>query len=182
MAENQPQSVTQLVKNYGKRLFRFIRGKVRTEEDAEDILQEVWFQLSSLGNVEDLESASGWLFQVARNKVTDLYRRKKTDSLDNLLTDPEDGGLNLSEILLIDDSDPDMALFKEAFWNELNSALDELPQNQREVFIQNEIDGKTLQEIAIESGENIKTIISRKGYAVKHLKKRVAYLYQEIQS
>ncbi|HOY96467.1 MAG TPA: sigma-70 family RNA polymerase sigma factor [Catalimonadaceae bacterium] len=182
MAENQPQSVTQLVKNYGKRLFRFIRGKVRTEEDAEDILQEVWFQLSSLGNVEDLESASGWLFQVARNKVTDLYRRKKTDSLDDLLTDPEDGGLNLSEILLIDDSDPDMALFKEAFWNELNSALDELPQNQREVFIQNEIDGKTLQEIATESGENLKTIISRKGYAVKHLKKRVAYLYQEIQS
>ena len=182
MAENQPQSVTQLVKNYGKRLFRFIRGKVRTEEDAEDILQEVWFQLSSLGNVEDLESASGWLFQVARNKVTDLYRRKKTDSLDDLLTDPEDGGLNLREILLIDDSDPDMALFKEAFWNELNSALDELPQNQREVFIQNEIDGKTLQEIATESGENLKTIISRKGYAVKHLKKRVAYLYQEIQS
>jgi RNA polymerase sigma factor (sigma-70 family) len=122
------------------------------------------------------------LFQVARNKVTDLYRRKKTDSLDDLLTDPEDGGLNLREILLIDDSDPDMALFKEAFWNELNSALDELPQNQREVFIQNEIDGKTLQEIATESGENLKTIISRKGYAVKHLKKRVAYLYQEIQS
>lgn len=182
MAENQPQSVTQLVKSYGKRLFRFIRGKVRTEEDAEDILQEVWFQLSSLGNVEDLESASGWLFQVARNKVTDLYRRKKTDSLDDLLTDPEDGGLNLREILLIDDSDPDMALFKEAFWNELNSALAELPQNQREVFIQNEIDGKTLQEIATESGENLKTIISRKGYAVKHLKKRVAYLYQEIQS
>ena len=181
MAENQPQSVTQLVKNYGKRLFRFIRGKVRTEEDAEDILQEVWFQLSSLGNVEDLESASGWLFQVARNKVTDLYRRKKTDSRDDLLTDPEDGGLNLREILLIDDSDPDMALFKEAFWNELNSALDELPQNQREVFIQNEIDGKTLQEIAIDSGENLKTIIRRKAYAVKHLKKRVAYLYQEIQ-
>ncbi len=77
MAENQTQSVTQLVKSYGKRLFRFIRGKVRTEEDAEDILQEVWYQLSSLGNVEDLESASGWLFQVARNKVTDLYRRKK---------------------------------------------------------------------------------------------------------
>jgi RNA polymerase sigma factor (sigma-70 family) len=182
MTENQPQSVTQLVKNYGKRLFRFIRGKVRTEEDAEDILQEVWFQLSSLGNVEDLESASGWLFQVARNKVTDLYRRKKTDSLDDLLFNPEDGGLNLREILLIDDSDPDMALFKEAFWNELNSALAELPQNQREVFIQNEIDGKTLQEIATESGENLKTIISRKGYAVKHLKKRVAYLYQEIQS
>jgi len=182
MAENPPQSVTQLVKNYGKRLFRFIRGKVRTEEDAEDILQEVWFQLSSLGNVEDLESASGWLFQVARNKFTDLYRRKKTDSLDDLLSDPEDGGLNLREILLIDDSDPDMALFKEAFWNELNSALGELPQNQREVFIQNEIDGKTLQEIATESGENLKTIISRKGYAVKHLKKRVAYLYQEIQS
>jgi len=182
MAENQPQSVTQLVKNYGKRLFRFIRGKVRTEEDAEDILQEVWLQLSSLGDVEDLESASGWLFQVARNKVTDLYRRKKTDSLDDLIKETEDGTLDLREILLIDDSDPDMALFKEAFWNELNSALAELPQNQREVFIMNEIEDKTLQEIANETGENLKTIISRKGYAVKHLKKRVAYLYQEIKS
>jgi len=182
MAENQPQSVTQLVKNYGKRLFRFIRGKVRTEEDAEDILQEVWLQLSSLGDVEDLESASGWLFQVARNKVTDLYRRKKTDSLDDLIKETEDGTLDLREILLIDDSDPDMALFKEAFWNELNSALAELPQNQREVFVMNEIEDKTLQEIANETGENLKTIISRKGYAVKHLKKRVAYLYQEIKS
>jgi RNA polymerase sigma factor (sigma-70 family) len=182
MTENQSPSVTQLVKNYGKRLFRFIRGKVRTEEDAEDILQEVWYQLSSLGNLDDLESASGWLFQVARNKVTDLYRRKKTDSLDDRFLESEDGSFDLREILLIDDSDPDMALFKEAFWNELNAALDELPQNQREVFIQNEIEEKTLQEIADETGENIKTIISRKGYAVKHLKKRVAYLYQEIQS
>lgn len=180
MTENQPQSVTQLVRNYGKRLFRFIRSKVRTEEDAEDVLQDVWYQLSSLGNVEDLESASGWLFQVARNKVTDLYRKKKTESLDDQVFETEDGNFDLREILLIDDSDPDMALFKEAFWNELNNALAELPENQRYVFVMNELEEKTLQEIADETGENLKTIISRKGYAVKHLKKRVAYLYQEI--
>jgi RNA polymerase sigma factor (sigma-70 family) len=123
---------------------------------------------------------SGWLYQVARNKVTDLYRKKKTGLLDDYNYENEEGGFNLKEILLMDDTDPDGMMFKEMFWEELMAALDELPNNQRQVFILNELEDLTLQEIANQSGENIKTIISRKGYAVKHIRKRLAFLYNEI--
>jgi len=117
---------------------------------------------------------------VARNKVTNLYRKQKTISLDDGLHSENNDGIPLKEILLLNDSDPCMQLFKEAFWNELMEALDELPANQREAFVLNELEDLSLQQIADQTGKNIKTIISRKGYAMKHLKKRLAYLYQEI--
>lgn len=182
MAENKREtSFTQTIKNYGKQLFSFIRGKVPRVEDAEDILQDVWYQLSNLTNYDEIESISGWLYSVSRNRVTDFYRKKKTDHLEDYTYEDEDNDLQIKDILLLDDSnDPELALFKEIFWDELFKALDELPENQRSVFVQNEIEDKTLQEIADASGENIKTIISRKGYAIKHLRKRLLPLYTEI--
>ncbi|MCC7030061.1 MAG: sigma-70 family RNA polymerase sigma factor [Chitinophagaceae bacterium] len=174
-------SVAETVKKYGKQLMGFIRGKVGTVEDAEDILQDVWYQLSKVAGFEELESVSGWLYFVARNKIIDSYRKIKSSSLEDMTFENEEGEFSIKEILLLDDNnDPELKLFKNLFWKEMFTALDELPENQKQVFILNEIEHKTLQEIADTEGMNIKTIISRKGYAVKHLRKKLDYLYREI--
>lgn len=176
------RSLTSTINAYGKRLFGFIRSRVGSVEDAEDILQDVWLQYSSLPAIDDIESVSGWLYRVARNKVTDLYRKKKTSSIDDAFYENnDDAGISFKEILLMDVSgNPELALFKELFWKELFISLDELPENQKQVFVLNELEDLTLQEIADETGENLKTIISRKGYAVKHLRNKLNYLYNEL--
>lgn len=181
MAETKQISLTDTIKKFGNKLFGFVRGKVKTNEDAEDILQEVWYQLSNLTNIDAIENTSAWLYSVSRNKITDFYRKKKTDNLEDYAYENEEGDFLIKNALLSDDSnDPELAMFKELFWDELRLALDELPENQRYVFIQNEMEDKTLQEIADESGEKLKTIISRKGYAVKHLRKKLFSLYNEL--
>ncbi len=181
MAKNSKNTISNTISKFGKGLTSFIRGKVNSSEDAEDIVQEVWYQLSNISNIDDIESISGWLYQVARNKITDLYRKKKPEPLENYSYENDEGEFSFKEILLLDDSgNSDLALFKELFWSELLKALDELPENQKQVFILNEIEDFTLQEIADQTNENIKTIISRKGYAVKHLRKKLNYLYQEL--
>lgn len=181
MSKETEKSITTTVNQFGKRLFSFIRGKVKTQEDAEDILQDVWYQYTGLDDVEEIENVSGWLYQVARNKVIDLYRKKKPDYLEDLGYENEDGEIDFKEILLIDDSEnPELQMFKDLFWEELMQALDELPENQRQVFVLNEFEDLTLQEIADKNNENLKTIISRKGYAVKHLRKKLSYLYEEL--
>lgn len=180
MAEQKKSSVADTVQQFGKRLLGFIRGKVKSNEDAEDILQDVWFQLSRLTNLDEIENMSAWLYRVAQNRVTDKYRKKTSDSLEDY-TYEEDGEVSFKEVLLMDTSaNPELAMFKEEFWNQLMSALDELPENQREVFILNEIEDMTLQEIADTKNENLKTIISRKGYAVKHLRNRLGVMYKEL--
>jgi RNA polymerase sigma factor (sigma-70 family) len=181
MANNKSRSITKTVKQFGGKLLGFVRQKVNSEEDAEDILQEIWYQLTRLNDIDELENIGAWLYRVARNKIVDGYRKKSTDSLEDFEYQNEEGELNFKDILLLDDSNnPEDAFFKELFWEELSKALKELPEKQREVFELNEIEGYTLQEIADQRGENIKTIISRKGYAVKHLHKRLAYLYNEL--
>lgn len=181
MEEKPKNTISSTVSKFGKGLTSFVRGKVNSSEDAEDVLQDVWYQLSNFSNIDDIESMSGWLFQVAKNKITDLYRKKKPEALENYSYENDEGEFSFKEILLLDDSEnPDLALFKELFWSELLKALDELPENQKQVFILNEIEDLTLQEIADQSNENIKTIISRKGYAVKYLRKKLNYLYQEL--
>lgn len=180
MAAQPRRNIADTVNEYGRRLFGFIRGRVKTDEDAEDILQDVWYQLSNAVNVDEIEQLSGWLFQVARNRITDRYRKKGTDSLEDLTYESEEGVVDFREILMADDDNPELAFMREVFWQELFKALEELPENQRSVFVQNELDGKKLKQIAEESGESIKTIISRKGYAVKHLRKRLVTLYDEL--
>ncbi|MFN7120300.1 MAG: RNA polymerase sigma factor [Saprospiraceae bacterium] len=174
------QRVIQAVRTYGKQLFSFIRGRVPTDEDAEDILQDVWYQLSNQPEIEAIESVSGWLYRVARNKITDLFRKKKPEALEDFGYENEEGEWLLKDILLADDFSPEDEHIRQLFWEELMAALDELPEKQREVFILNELEDKTLQEIADERGENLKTIISRKGYAVKHLRSRLENLYQDL--
>jgi RNA polymerase sigma factor (sigma-70 family) len=179
--KEKERTIAGVISGYGKKLSSFIRNKVRSLEEAEDILQDVWYQFSNLTNIDELESISGWLFSVARNKITDLYRKKRTDNLEDFIYEDEEGDLRIREVLLLDDSgNPELTLFKEYFWKALFSALDELPENQRKVFIMNEIEDVTLQEIADREGANLKTIISRKGYAVQHLRKRLLPIYQEL--
>ena len=181
MSNERHFSITETVQQFGKRLFGFVRGKVKTTEEAEDILQDVWYQFSRLSNLDELENVSAWLYRVAQNRVTDNYRKKKTENLEDYTYENDENEISFKEILLLDENaSPELALFKEEFWNELMQALDELPENQKEVFLLNEIEDFTLQEIADQKGENLKTIISRKGYAVKHLRKRLQHLYNEL--
>ena len=164
MSEQKAISITNIIKQFRQKLFGFVRGKVSNTEDAEDILQDVWYQLSNLTDIDDLENVSAWLYQVARNKITDKSRKKKNLALEEYTYENEEGEFN----------------FKEIFWKEFQIALDELPSNQREVFLLNEMEDMTLQQIADQKGENLKTIISRKGYAVKHLRNKLNYLYEEL--
>lgn len=174
MAGAQDQSIVNVIGDYGQRLLAFIRSRVRSQEDAEDILQDVWYQLSRGVDLEELENVGSWLYKTARNRIVDRYRKKSEITLSDRLADDE-------EVLLLDELDlPNDEFFSEVFWEELMSALDGLPTAQREVFVRNEIDGLTLQEIADDQGANLKTVISRKRYAVQHLRKRLQDLYDEL--
>ena len=174
-------AIAQTVKNYGAKLLSFIRPKVNNSEDAEDILQEVWYQFSNLTNISEIVNVSGWLYTVSRNKITDSYRKKKTENLEDFVYEDQDGSFSIKDILLLDDSEnPELLAFREEVWKALFSALEELPEKQRLAFTEYEIEGKKLQEIADEQGENLKTIISRKNYATQHLRKRMSILYQDL--
>ena len=180
MADSKKQNIIQVVKEYGNRLFGFIRGRVNTDEDAEDILQDVWYQFTNTSASEAIEQVSGWLFAVARNKITDKYRKQKPALLDDYSYEDEAGEFHFKDILFLNDSNPETADLQKLFWEELFAALDELPENQRQVFVWNELEDMTLQEIADKTGENLKTIISRKRYAVQHLRKQLQYLYNDL--
>lgn len=177
-SQARPNIIT-TVKKYGARLFRFIRNRVGTDEDAEDVLQDVWYQLSNLPEAGAIDQISGWLHRVARNRITDRYRKRKPELLEDYSYEDEDGGMVFRDLLLSVEDHPEAEQLKELFWEQLFAALDELPENQRSVFVQHELEDRTFQEIATTTGENIKTLISRKGYAVKHLRKRLNNLYQE---
>ena len=184
MSQREKENIiAQTVKNYGGKLLSFIRPKVNNSEDAEDILQEVWYQFSNLTNISEIVNVSAWLYTVSRNKITDSYRKKKTENLEDFVYEDEDGTFSIKDILLLDDSEnPELLAFREEVWKALFSALDELPEKQKLAFTEHEIEGKKLQEIADEQGENLKTIISRKNYAIKHLRKRMTVLYKDLNS
>ena len=183
MSEKNALSITKTIKQFGHKLFGFVRDKVKTTEDAEDILQDVWVQLSNLSDIGDIENVSAWLYEVARNKIVDKSRKKSNLALEDYVYVDDDGDFNFKEILLLDDSNnPELAFFKKIFWKEFQIAIDELPTSQRDVFLLNEMEDMTLQQIANQKGENLKTIISRKGYAVKHLRNKLNYLYEELNS
>lgn len=179
MIEKQERTIAGVIKEYNRKLFGFIRGRVSNSSDAEDILQDVWYQLSKVGNLDSIEQISGWLFRVARNRLTDDYRKQKPALLEDQSYASDEGDLYLKDILMADTPDPELENLKEIFWEELFEALDELPEKQRNVFVWNELEEETFQQIADRTGENIKTLISRKRYAVKHLRERLEGLYRE---
>lgn len=177
--QDKENIISHTVNKYGEILMAFIKPKVKSAEDAEDILQEVWFQLSNLTNIADIVNISNWLFSVTRNKITDSYRKKKTNRLEDYIYE-EDSEIFIRDFLLMDVNSTELKLFQDDIWDTLISALEELPDKQRMVFVENEFNNKTLQQIAEEQGINIKTIISRKAYAVKHLRLKLKRLYQDL--
>ena len=182
MSQSSGNNITSVISQFGKRLLGFIRRRVSNEADAEDILQDVWYQLTTTVDTEPIEQVGSWLFTVARNKITDRYRKKKPESLDNLLGGfDEDGeGPDLSAILLDNSQNPEAIHLRSLFWKTLQEALQELPEEQRSVFVWNELGDLSFKEIAEMTGENVNTLLSRKRYAVLFLRERLLTLYEEI--
>lgn len=180
MADQKKQNIIQAVSDYGKRLFYFIRGRVNSDEDAEDILQDVWYQFSKVLENEPVEQTSAWLFRVARNRIIDKYRKPKTASLEEELFTEDDENFNFREILLAENSTPETEHLRNLFWEQLFNALNELPEEQRQVFVWNELEDIPFNQIAERTGEKLNTLLSRKRYAVLHLRKRLEQLYKEI--
>ena len=183
--EHQRPSREQTIHSERTRLFDFIRRRVRNQADAEDILQDVFYQLlASYSITEPIEKLTAWLFTVARNKIIDWYRKRRPESLGSDITSGEDEGagpLNLEEILFDPRDNPDQVYARSLVWTELVDALEELPDAQREVFVMHELEGRPFKEIAELTGEPVNTLISRKRYAVLFLRERLKELYEESQ-
>lgn len=176
----EKNNMIQTVQQYGKQLFGFIRSRVRTNEDAEDILQDVWYQFTRVSEVEQIEQLGSWLYRVARNRITDSARKQKAETLSDVSVDEDDEDGSFLESLMADTNTPETEHLRQLFWEEVLAALEELPAAQREVFVWNELEDLTFQEISDMTGDNIKTLISRKRYAVQYLRKRLATLHDEI--
>lgn len=171
-------------KERGK-LLSFIRGKVASTEEAEDILQDVFYQfVAGFESIESLDRVTSWLYSVARNKIIDRYRREgvrpQRADLEGAAGREDDTPLTLQEILPDLGNTPESALLREAIWNEIMAALDELPPEQRDIFVQNEMDERSFREIAEETGVSINTLLSRKRYAIQALRKRLQRFYDDV--
>jgi len=175
-------SIGQTVKEYGSRLYNFIRGRVSTDEDAEDILQDVWFQLSRVTDLDSIQQMNAWLYSVARNRITDKYRKRKESSLDNLGIEDEDGFFEFSSLLANDDITPYEETEQQQYRELILDAVDTLPAAQKEVFVLHEFEQLTLEEIAAKTGVPIKTVISRKRYAIQKLRENLRLIYKELNS
>ncbi|WPU96547.1 sigma-70 family RNA polymerase sigma factor [Mucilaginibacter sabulilitoris] len=182
MSDDKNSHIIHTIKAYGKSLLGFIRRRVKSDADAEDILQDVWYQFSTVINSEPIEQTSAWLYKVARNKITDKHKKKTETLLDDMLTggEDEDDTVDLKAILFTETSTPETEYLRNLFWDQLFMALDELPCEQKDVFIWHELDDLSFQEIADTTGEKIQTLVSRKRYAVLHLRQRLQQLYKEI--
>jgi len=181
MPEEKNNQIIQAIKSYGKGLLGFIRRRVNNDADAEDILQDVWYQLSAVVNAEPIEQTGAWLYRVATNKIIDKNRKKTEELLDLNFSDGEDDeSPDFRAILLTEGTTPETEYIRNLFWEQLFIALDELPEEQRQVFIWQELDDIPFNEIAQRTGENVQTLVSRKRYAVLHLRKRLKQLYIEI--
>jgi len=180
--ELRNQTVKLAFQHEKQRLLAFIRKRVPEKTDAEDILQDVFYQLADTFNVlEPIEQMSAWLFKVARNKIIDRYRKKKPESLDQHLRPGGDGHeWSLSDLLFDPQDGPENAYTRTRVWDALAEALDQLPAEQRDVFVWHELEGRSFKDIARETGVTVNTLLSRKRYAVLHLRKRLETLYGEI--
>ena len=181
MMREQDRQISEAVEQQRFRLRNFIRRRVADPGDVEDILQEVFFELvEAYRLMKPVEIAGAWLFQVARNRIIDRFRKKKPEALADL-TFPSDEGemLSVGEFLPSADAGPEAAYMRSVLIEELEAALDELPDEQRQVFIAHEIEGKSFKELAAESGVSINTLLSRKRYAVLHLRQRLQSVYEE---
>ena len=179
MAQEQDQRISEVVRRERSRLQNFIRRRVPDPGDAEDIVQEVFYRLVEANRLlMPIEHITGWLFQVARNRITDLFRKKRPDSFSEIEIDGEDG-LHFEDLLPSPDAGPEAEYFRKLLLEELQRALAELPVEQRDVFIAQELEGRSFKELAKETGVSVNTLLSRKRYAVLHLRERLQRVYEE---
>jgi RNA polymerase sigma factor (sigma-70 family) len=181
MALEQDQGISEVVKREQSRLRNFIRRRVPDPRDAEDILQDVFYKLVEANRLlMPIEHVTGWLFRVARNRITDLFRKKKPESFsDTAVRDDDDELLQLEDLLPSPDAGPAALHARNVILDELELALDELPREQREVFVAHELEGRSFKEMAAESGVSVNTLLARKRYAVLHLRERLQNIYEE---
>jgi RNA polymerase sigma factor (sigma-70 family) len=182
MSLEQDQRISDVVKRDQPRLRNFIRRRVPDPRDAEDILQEVFYELVEANRLlMPIEHVTGWLFRVARNRITDLFRKKKPESLSAAISDSnnEDDFLQLEDLLPSPDAGPDALYARSVLLDELEFALDELPEEQREVFVGHELEGRSFKQMSAETGVGVNTLLARKRYAVLHLRERLCGIYDE---
>ncbi len=181
MALEQDQRISEVVKREQSRLRNFIRRRVPDPHDAEDILQDVFYELVEANRLlMPIEYVTGWLFRVARNRITDLFRKKKPESFsDTAVADEDDDLLQLEDLLPSPDAGPEALYARHLLLDALALAVDELPKEQREVFVAHELEGRSFKKMAAETGVNVNTLLSRKRYAVLHLRERLQSIYDE---
>ena len=181
MAFEEDQGISAVVKREQPRLRNFIRRRVGDPRDAEDVLQDVLYELVEANRLlMPIEHVTGWLFRVARNRITDLFRKRRPESLsDTAVPDEDDEWLQLEDLLPSPDAGPEALYARSALLHELELAVDELPEEQRKVFVAHELEGRSFKEIAAETGVSINTLLSRKRYAVLHLRERLQSIYDE---
>jgi RNA polymerase sigma factor (sigma-70 family) len=181
MALEQNQRITEVVEREQSRLRGFIRRRVPDPGDVEDILQDVFYELVEANRLlVPIDHITGWLFRVARNRIIDLFRKKKPESFTEAAVVDEEGELlRIEDILPSPDAGPDAFYLRNLLLDELEDALEELPAEQREVFVAHELEGRSFKELAAETGTGINTLLSRKRYAVLHLRERLQDIYDE---
>jgi len=180
MAE-QDQQISEAIKRERARLRNFIRRRVPDPRDAEDVLQDVFYKLVEANRLlMPIEHVTGWLFRVARNRITDLFRRKAMEKVSSAdVVDDSDELLKLEDWLPSPDAGPDALYARTLLLDELELAIEELPKEQRDVFLAHELEGRSFKQIATETGVSMNTLLSRKRYAVLHLRERLADIYEE---
>ncbi len=178
----QKINITEIIKEYQHRLQGFIRKRVGSMEDAEDILQDVYYQLTLADMVmKPIDQIGAWLFTVTRNRITDLYRKKRPELLPEYDSDEEESIFEeFRELLLYNSNTPETEYLNAVIWEEIDKVLDELPKEQRQAFEMTEIQGFSFNELAEQTGEPVNTLISRKRYAVLYLRERLQTLYDEL--
>jgi len=181
MTVEQDQRIADAVEQEQGRLRNFIRKRVMDEGDAEDILQDVFYELvETYRLMKPIEQVGAWLFRVARNRITDRFRKRRPELLSNGPTAIEDGELlTVEDLLPSPDGGPEAAYARSVLLDELDTALEELPEEQREVFIAHEFEGRSFKELAEATGLSVNTLLSRKRYAVLHLRRRLQGIYNE---
>jgi len=181
MAREQDQRIADVVKRERSRLLNFIRRRVPDPRDAEDILQDVFYELVEANRLlMPIDHVTSWLFRVARNRITDLFRRKKPERFsDAAVAGEDDELLQLEDLLPSPDAGPEAIYARNVLLDELALAVDELPKEQREVFVAHELEGRSFREMAAETGVSVNTLLSRKRYAVRRLRERLQSIYDE---
>lgn len=183
MSSEQNREISEAVEQQQTRLRNFVSSRVPDPSDVEDILQDVFFELVEAYRLtKPIQTLSGWLFQVARNRITDRFRKTKTEAVTEFSAVEEDGDtLTIEDLLPSPDAGPEAAYARSVLVEELTDALAELPEQQRAVFIAHEIEGRSYAELAAETGESVNTLLSRKRYAVLRLRERLENIYRDFQ-